>query len=70
MPMPEDEPTEKGWWEKTKDWAKRNPTLTGAAAGFGAGTVIPGVGNVIGAIGGAVIGHYAGKDGKKEGDEK
>ena len=52
----------KTWWQKTKDWAKNNPTLAGAAVGFGAGSVVPGVGNVVGAIGGAVVGHLHGKD--------
>lgn len=55
----------KDWWATTKDWVKRNPTLTGAAAGFAAGSAVPGIGNVVGAIGGAVVGHLAGKDDTK-----
>ena len=50
------------WWDKTKAWAKRNPTLSGAAAGAAAGTIIPGLGTIIGTVGGAVIGHLAGRD--------
>jgi outer membrane lipoprotein SlyB len=56
-------------WDKTKKWVNRNPTLSGAIAGFTAGTVVPGVGNVIGALGGAVIGHMAGQDKKKKTEE-
>jgi uncharacterized membrane protein len=50
------------WWDKAKTWAKRNPTLSGAAAGAAAGSVIPGLGTVVGTVGGAVIGHLAGRD--------
>lgn len=53
-------------WERTKAWAKRNPTIAGAATGFAAGSVVPGVGNVVGAIGGAFVGHIAGKDYEKK----
>ena len=58
-----DEPAPaRSWWDKTKAWAKRNPTLSGAAAGAAAGSIIPGLGTVVGTIGGAVIGHLAGRD--------
>jgi outer membrane lipoprotein SlyB len=61
-------------WDKTKKWVKRNPTLSGALGGFAAGSIVPGVGNVVGALSGAVIGHMAGSDAKasnnKEGDDK
>lgn len=53
-------------WSKAKDWVKRNPTLTGAIAGFGAGSVVPGVGNAVGAVAGAIVGHMAGKDEEKK----
>ena len=49
-------------YDDVKGWAKRNPTIAGAVAGFGAGTVVPGLGNIVGAIGGGILGHYAGKD--------
>jgi hypothetical protein len=54
-------------WDKTKTWAKENPVLTGAAAGFAAGTAIPGLGNVVGAVGGGVIGYL---HAKSQGDQK
>jgi len=51
------------FWDDTKNWVKRNPTLAGAAAGAATGTaVVPVVGTVGGAVAGAVIGHFAGKD--------
>lgn len=58
-----DEPAPaRSWWDKTKAWAKRNPTLSGAAAGAAVGSIIPGLGTVVGTVGGAVIGHLAGRD--------
>jgi len=57
---------QKDWVGKSADWVKRNPTLTGAAAGFAAGSVIPGLGNIFGAVGGAIVGHLAGKDAEKK----
>jgi outer membrane lipoprotein SlyB len=61
---------EKTTWEKTKSWAKKNPTLTGAIAGGTAGSVVPGFGTFVGAIGGAVVGHLAGRDTKDKDDDK
>jgi len=50
--------------DKSLDWAKQNPTLTGAAAGAVVGSVVPVIGTAAGAIVGAIIGHLSGKDGK------
>ena len=49
-------------WEKTKDWAKRNPTVAGAITGFGAGVVLPGLGSVAGLVAGGVIGFLVGQE--------
>jgi outer membrane lipoprotein SlyB len=49
-------PEKKSVWQKTKDWAGRNPVIAGASVGFAAGTVVPGLGNVVGAVGGAIVG--------------
>jgi hypothetical protein len=53
---------EKTTWEKTKEWAKRNPTATGAISGFGAGSVLPGLGSVAGLVAGGVIGFLVGQE--------
>ena len=53
---------EKTTWEKTKDWAKRNPTVAGAITGFGAGVVVPGLGSVAGLVTGGVIGFLVGQE--------
>ena len=37
-------------------WYQRNKVLAGAAAGFVAGSVVPGLGNLVGGIAGAFIG--------------
>jgi dolichol kinase len=51
-------------WTKTKKWADENRTVSGALAGFAAGTVVPGVGNVLGAVVGAGIGYASSKEKK------
>lgn len=51
-----------GLWAKTKAWANKNRTISGALAGFAAGTVVPGVGNVLGAIVGAGVGYASSKE--------
>lgn len=51
--------------EKAKSWIDRNRVLSGALAGFAAGTVVPGVGNVVGALGGALIGYGTVKEKEK-----
>ena len=53
---------EKTTWERTKDWAKRNPTVAGAITGFGAGAVLPGLGSVAGLVAGGVIGFLVGQE--------
>lgn len=64
--MSDEAKKEESYWDRAKAWVKRNPTLSGAAAGFAAGSVVPGVGNVVGAVGGAVVGHLAGMDEAKK----
>lgn len=49
-------------WDKTKDWAKRNPTVAGAITGFGAGSVLPGLGSVAGVVAGGVVGFLVGQE--------
>ena len=49
-------------WEKTKKWVSENRVASGAIAGLTAGTVVPGVGNVLGAIVGAGIGYASHKE--------
>lgn len=51
-----------GLWDDTKSWVDKNRVVSGALAGLTAGTVVPGVGNVIGAIVGAGIGYASHKD--------
>lgn len=53
---------EKTTWEKTKDWAKRNPTAAGAITGFGAGSALPGLGSVAGLVAGGVVGFLVGQE--------
>ncbi len=53
---------EKTTWEKTKDWAKRNPTVSGAITGFGAGAVLPGLGSVAGLMAGGGVGFLVGQE--------
>jgi hypothetical protein len=53
-------------WERTKAWADKNRTISGALVGGAAGTVVPGFGTVIGAILGAGVGFASSKE-KKEG---
>src|SRR5260370_4075690 len=48
-----DETTPVGLWERTKAWADKNRTISGALVGGAAGIIVPGVGTVIGAIVGA-----------------
>lgn len=57
-------------WEKTKKWVDQNRVLSGAAAGFAAGTVVPGIGNLAGAIGGAAIGFLTKKEKEVKVEEK
>jgi len=55
-------------WEKTKEWVDKNRVVSGALAGFATGSVVPGVGNIVGAIVGAGVGFASSKE--KETQEK
>jgi hypothetical protein len=50
-------------WERTKAWADKNRTVSGALVGGAAGTIVPWIGTVIGAIVGAGIGFASSKEG-------
>ena len=63
-----DETTPVGFWERTKAWADKNRTFSGALIGGAAGTIVPGLGTLIGAIVGAGVGFASSKE--KEGKEK
>jgi len=52
-------------WERTKAWADKNRAISGALVGGAAGTIVPWVGTLIGAIVGAGIG-FASSMEKKE----
>jgi hypothetical protein len=49
-------------WERTKAWADKNRTISGALLGGAAGTIVPGIGTVIGTIVGAGIGFATSKE--------
>ncbi len=53
-----DEKEQSGFWH----WVDNNRVIAGAVTGFAAGTIVPGVGNVIGAIAGAGIGYVSSKE--------
>ena len=53
-------------WERTKAWADKNRTISGALLGGAAGTIVPGIGTVIGAIVGAGIGFASSKEKKDD----
>ena len=61
-----DETEAVGLWDRTKAWANKNRTISGALVGGAAGTVVPGLGTVIGAIVGAGIGFASSKEKKEE----
>jgi gas vesicle protein len=63
-----DETTPAGLWDRTKTWADQNRTISGALVGGAAGTIVPGLGTLIGAIVGAGVGFASSKE--KEGKEK
>jgi hypothetical protein len=54
-------------WDRTKAWAGKNRTISGALVGGAAGTIVPGLGTVIGAIVGAGVGFASSKE-KKDDD--
>jgi len=60
-----DETKDVGLWDRTKAWADKNRTISGALVGGAAGTIVPGFGTVIGAIVGAGVG-FASSMEKKE----
>jgi len=49
-------------WERTTAWADKNRTISGALLGGAAGTIVPGIGTVIGTIVGAGIGFASSKE--------
>ena len=51
-----DETEAVGLWDRTKAWADKNRTISGALVGGAAGTIVPGLGTAIGAVVGAGIG--------------
>jgi hypothetical protein len=57
-----DETEAVGLWDRTKAWANKNRTISGAVVGGAAGTIVPGLGTVIGAIVGAGIGFASSKE--------
>ena len=61
-----DETKEGGLWEQTKAWADKNRTISGALVGGAAGTIVPGIGTVIGAIVGAGVGFASSKEKKED----
>ena len=61
-----DETKPAGLWDRTKAWADKNRTISGALVGGAAGIIVPGVGTVIGAIVGAGVGFASSKEKKEE----
>jgi Glycine zipper len=57
-----DETNTEGLWERTKAWADKNRTISGALVGGAAGTIVPGIGTVIGAIVGAGVGFASSRE--------
>ena len=57
-----DETEAVGLWDRTKAWADKNRTISGALIGGAAGTIVPGLGTVIGAVVGAGIGFASSKE--------
>ena len=51
-------------WDRTKAWADKNRTISGALVGGAAGAILPVIGTAIGAILGAGIGFASSKEGK------
>lgn len=55
-----------GFWDRVRNWADNNRTIAGALGGLAVGSVVPGVGNVIGAIIGAGVGFVSSHEKKAE----
>jgi len=51
-----------GAFDDVKKWADKNRVISGALTGLAAGTIVPGVGNVVGALAGAGIGFLSKKE--------
>ena len=66
--MSDDETKAVGMWDRTKAWANKNRTISGALVGGAAGTIVPGLGTVIGAIVGAGGGFASTKEKDKRED--
>ena len=49
-------------WEQAKAWADKNRTISGALLGGAAGTIVPGIGTVIGTIVGAGVGFASSRE--------
>jgi hypothetical protein len=63
-----DETKPVGMWDRTKAWADKNRTISGALVGGAAGTIVPGLGTMIGAIVGAGVGFASSKEKEKKED--
>jgi len=61
-----DETDAVGLWDRTKAWADKNRTISGALVGGAARTIVPGLGTVIGAVVGAGIGFASSKEKKED----
>ena len=61
-----DETEAVGLWDRTKAWADKNRTISGALVGGAAGTIVPGLGTLIGAIVGAGVGFASSKEKDKK----
>ena len=55
-----------GLWERTKTWVDQNRTISGAIVGGATGTILPGIGTLIGSILGAGVGFASSKERKEE----
>ena len=60
--MSDDETKAVGMWDRTKAWADKNRTISGALVGGAAGTIVPELGTLIGAIVGAGVGFASSKE--------
>ena len=63
-----DETEAVGMWDRTKAWADKNRTISGALVGGAAGTIVPGLGTLIGAIVGPGVGFASSKEKEKKED--
>jgi hypothetical protein len=61
-----DERRRRDLWNRTKTWAAKNRTISGALVGGAAGIIVPGVGPMIGALVGAGVGFASSKERNEE----